>query len=130
MEKIHDLLDEFRKSYNMTFYVNYFTENPHHINEIIEIIKRQEKHPYPAHGSWILTHIVKKDMVLIYPFQKELIDVILVQENQSVLRNIVSVFQFLDISIYKESELLERYISFIKRMRIRSLFKFIACIVW
>lgn len=114
MDKIHDLLDEFRKSLNMTFYVKCFVDNPKYIKEIVEIIKRQEKHPFPEYGSWILTHIVKQNADLIEPFKNELIDVILIKQNQSVLRNVVVVLRDLGISEYKETELLDRYISFIK----------------
>ena len=114
MTKIHNLLEEFRNSLNMTFYVNYFYENPTRINEIVDIIKRQEKHPYSEYGSWILTHLVKRDASLIRPYQKDLIDIILTKQNQSVARNVVNILQFFEISNYMESELLDRYISFIK----------------
>lgn len=110
-----DLILEFHQSRNFKFYTNFFIQNPNHIGEIISFIEKKEKYPFSEYGSWLLTHIVKLDQSCILPFEKQLIDIVLNEvENQSVLRNCMNVLQFLPINSYKESELIDQLISFIK----------------
>ena len=112
--QIHELLNDFRKSGKMTFYVDYFLQNPKKINELVDVIVNEEKYPYPEYGSWILIHIQKANPLFVEPFQNKLIDVILKSSNQSVLRNCCNILQSISKTDYREAELLDRIIDFIK----------------
>jgi hypothetical protein len=109
-----DLILKFHKSRDIKFYTNYFVQNPNQIVEIISLIEKKEKYPFSEYGSWLLTHIVKLEPSLILPFEKQLIDIVLNEvENQSVLRNCSHILLLIPTISYKESELMDRLISFI-----------------
>jgi hypothetical protein len=110
-----DLILKFHQSRDIKFYTNYFIQNPNKIGEIISLIEKKEKYPFSEYGSWILTHISKLEPSLILPFEKQLVDIVLNEvENQSVLRNCTNVLLLIPAISYKESELMDRLISFIK----------------
>ena len=111
-----DLILKFHQSRDIKFYTNYFIQNPNKIGEIISLIEKKEKYPFSEYGSWILTHISKLEPSLILPFEKQLVDIVLNEvENQSVLRNCTNVLLLIPAISYKESELMDRLISFIKK---------------
>ena len=110
-----DLILKFHQSRDVKFYTNYVIQNPNQIGEIISLIEKKEKYPFSEYGSWLLTHIVKLEPSLILPFEKQLVEIILNEiENQSVLRNCTNVLLLIPSITYKESELMDRLISFIK----------------
>lgn len=112
--QIHDLLNDFRKSGKMAFYVDYFLQNPKRIDDLVNVVVNEVEYPYPEYASWILIHIQKANPMLIEPFTNGLIDVILKSDNQSVLRNCCNMLQFIPKTTYRESELLDRFIDFIQ----------------
>jgi hypothetical protein len=61
-----------------------------------------------------LTHVVQEKPEYLKSFQTQIIDVVLQDNNQSVLRNCVKILLHSESSNYRESELLERYIGFVK----------------
>ena len=110
-----DFILEFHSNRDLKLYNSKVLESPDLIKGIIELIIKKEKYPISEYASWILTHTVKSNNQLLIPFQNELIDFILTEnDNQSVLRNCTNVIHLLPLSSYKESELIERYINFIK----------------
>ena len=106
---------DFHSNRDLKLYCKKIIESPELVEGIIELILTNSEYPISEYASWILTHVVKSDKKLLIPFQNVLIDFILTEnKNQSVLRNCTNIIQGLDLSEYKESELIERYIDFIK----------------
>lgn len=106
---------EFHSNRDLKLYNSKILKSPQLVEGIIKLIVNKEEYPISEYASWILTHVVKSEKNLLIPFQNELIDFILTEnENQTVLRNCTNIIQCLDLIEYKESELIERYIDFIK----------------
>jgi len=106
---------EFHSNRDLKLYNSKVLASPNLIKGIIELIINKEEYPISEYASWILTHTVKSNAMLLQPFQNELIDFILIENNnQSVLRNCTNILNELPLLVYKEGELIERYIDFIK----------------
>lgn len=102
-------------SRDLKFCVAYFQQHTNQIAELVDVAVRNEEYPFPEYSSWILTHIAKWDKSVVAPFYNNLIDNILVEsDNQTVLRNNLNTIHCLEISDYKESEFIDRLISFIQ----------------
>jgi hypothetical protein len=110
-----EFIVEFHSNRDLKLYNSKILEDSKLVEGIIKLIINKEEYPIAEYASWILTHTVKSDKQLLIPFQNELIDFILTENNnQSVLRNCTNILNELPLSIYKEGELIERYIDFIK----------------
>lgn len=110
-----EIIQEFNQTRDFKRWTNFYLQNPKLINELVDVIVRKEKYPIAEYSSWLLTHIVKAKKEILYDFEKQFIEIIFNENNnQTVLRNCVNVLQFIPISNYKESELIDRYINFIQ----------------
>ena len=111
---LKNFLLDFHKTRNINYCVRFFHEKTFKVGDLLEFISLNKEYPFPEYGSWLLSHIAQADSSMVLPFRNQLIDLVLVEKNQSVLRNIVKIIESLGHSSYKETELLDRYISFIK----------------
>lgn len=111
---IYDLILNFHKTRNIKYYVTYFRENKSDIGELVKVIIQKKEYPFPEYGSWLLIHITKADASVVLPFRNQLVDMILDDHNQSVLRNVAKILEYLGYLDYRETELLDRFISFIE----------------
>ena len=110
-----EFIVEFHSNRDLKLYNSKILEDSKLVEGIIKLIINKEEYPIAEYSSWILTHTVKSDKQLLIPFQNELIDFILTEnDNQSVLRNCTNILNELALSTFKEGELIERYIDFIK----------------
>lgn len=111
---VKQLIDTYYKTHDLTKQAIRFIEDPRLLDELISIATSDLAHPYPESASWIMTHIQKLSPEILAPFQPQIIDTLLRSQNQSVLRNLMNVTASLELIEYKESELLDRLIAFIK----------------
>ena len=112
---LKEVIHLFKPNRDFKIPLNYLQSNLDGLQALIEMIITEKEYPYPEYASWILTHFVKIENSSVKPFQKELIDFILSpSSNQTLLRNVVNVLVQLKIDEYKESELLDRLMEFVK----------------
>lgn len=105
----------FHKKRDFKFTVAYFEKNSEEIKLLVDFITSQKAYPYAEYASWILIHITLFNKKLVEEYHKDFIDTVLMEEsNQTVLRNCVSILVQFDLMEYKEGELIDRLISFIK----------------
>lgn len=84
------------------------------IKELVEIVKNQEKYPLEELSSWALTHLIKTEKAEIQKYYYEIVDTLFLSKNQSVLRNCMSILYQLEIINYRDGELLDLILNFIK----------------
>lgn len=92
----------------------YFIENPKKLAELIDLAKSDLNYPFPQYASWWLFHISRSNSSVLLPFQNQLIDCVLENENMSVLRNTLGVLLELPMTEYKEGFLLNRLFHFLQ----------------
>jgi hypothetical protein len=112
--EIQDKILEFQKTRNVKEYAALFMHTPSEIEKLVELIVLKKEYPFSEYSSWLLTHVVQEKPMYLKPFQKQLIDVVLGDNNQSVLRNCVKILLHLSCIEYRETEMLDRYLSFIQ----------------
>lgn len=113
--ELKEVIHLFKPNRDFQIPLNFLTSNPNELKSLVEMIKTEKEYPYPEYASWILTHYVKVERDAVKPFQNKLIDFILSpSSNQTLLRNVVNVLVQLKIDDYKESELLDRLMEFVK----------------
>jgi len=95
-------------------YQSYFNENPHQVKELILLVEEMSEYPLQEYASWILVHLCKFQKEIVASFYTNFIEILFVNENQSVRRNILNVIQHLGISEYRESEFIDLLIAFIQ----------------
>ena len=110
----HILLENFKKERSFEKMFQLLETDQNLLSELVAIIKNLEPYPYPEYASWILTHYVEKYPERIKPFQADLIDTLFLTDKQTVLRNVLNTLQALDISNYREAELIDLLIGFIQ----------------
>lgn len=110
---IRDKVLEIREGRNFEEFQKYFRENPKAYKKLIELILKEEAYPVPEYASWILTHLCKTDAPNLQPFYAKIVDRLFINENQTVRRNLINVVDHLEITNYRESELIDLLISYI-----------------
>ncbi|MBI1837906.1 MAG: hypothetical protein HYR91_11645 [Flavobacteriia bacterium] len=111
---IQNELLAFHKTRDFKSYIPNLIENQTKIPELINLISNLEAYPMKEMSSWILTHLVKSNPQLIQPYYPKLVDILFITNNQTVLRNCVNILFHLQITTYKEGELVEKLITFLK----------------
>ena len=91
-----------------------FLENPAYLKELVNISCSDLPHPYPEYASWLLLNVCKKRHALIEPYIHQIIDRVLLSPNQSVLRNLTSLLNYFPVGSYREGELLDKLLEFIR----------------
>jgi hypothetical protein len=112
--KAKDFIDNMFLTRDFSKHVDIFIKDEGLLIDLVKTATSELPHPYPEYGSWLITHIVKSQPEILEKFQGDFIDCILASKNQSVLRNLVNTTQLLPLIEYKESEYLDKLISFIK----------------
>ena len=112
--EIRDLVLEIRTS-KILFkeYQKYFRSNPKEYKNLIELIIEEEAYPIPEYASWILSHLCKTDASVVQSFYNTIVDKLFFIKNPSVRRNLINVIDHLEITNYRESELIDLLLSFI-----------------
>lgn len=111
---IHERIDALRATHNREEYIRYYAENPKELGALVQVVLNLEPYPYKEYASWILTHLYKSyqlDLEYLYP---SFVDLIFKTDNQTVLRNIVNCISYMQITDYRESELIDLLISYIQ----------------
>lgn len=113
MDEVHEQILAFRWGRDKSAYIQYFTEEPQRLEELLDCIYRLEAYPVKEYASYILTHIVKSKKISGQPFYNDLADVLFKTDNQSVLRNVLNCLNEIGVQEYRESELFDLLIKFI-----------------
>ncbi len=111
---INSIVLEIKDGRKFDSYQSYFKKNPSEVEELVTLVEEMAEYPLQEYASWILVHICKSQKELVAPFYSRCIEILFVNENQSVRRNILNVIQHLKISTYRESEFIDLLISFIQ----------------
>lgn len=98
---------------NFKEYQDYFHSNPKEYKKLIKLITEEETYPIPEYASWILSHFCKTDTSIIQSYYNTIVDTLFKIKNQSVRRNLINVIDHLELTNYRESELIDLLISFI-----------------
>ncbi|MEY3237202.1 MAG: hypothetical protein RI883_1303 [Bacteroidota bacterium] len=112
--KAKDFIDNMFLTRDFSKHADVFLKDQKLLIDLVKTATSKLPHPYPEYGSWLITHIAKTQPKVLEKFQADFIDCILISKNQSVLRNLVNTTQLLPLIEYKESEYLDKLISFIK----------------
>ena len=113
MKELKHILDNFKRNRDFDGLTELFTENHELREDLFQIIKNKTEYPYSEHASWILTHFTKAKPKLTQLKIKLLIDILFETDNQSVLRNVLNTLNHLELSDYRESELIDLLVNFI-----------------
>lgn len=112
---ILELIDINRKKPSFQEQFTLFVENPEWIPDLWETVKSDLPHPYPEYAAWWWLHLGLKHPEKVKDYQQSMLDLMLIDENQSVLRSVVRVLSTLPYSTYNESECFERLLSFVEK---------------
>lgn len=113
-EEILEKIREFRSTRDKKAFTQYFTQNEHRLEILLESIWKLENYPYKEYASWMFFHIVRTHPESYQSYYNNLVDVLFKTDDQSVLRNVVNCIQTLKITEYRESEFIDLLISFIQ----------------
>lgn len=95
-------------------FIRLFEKHPSYLKPLLEEIFALSEYPYKEYASWILVHLSKSSQLNIQPYYNQLVDVIFKTHDQTVLRNVVNCLSVLEIETYRESELIDKLISFLQ----------------
>lgn len=112
-----EVFQAFHKTRDFKVAIPHFIDNEENLKELVECITFQREYPFAEYASWLLIHITQANRAIVQPFQKEIVDVVLSgTDNQSVLRNCVNILVQFDLIEYREGELIDRLIVFVKNV--------------
>lgn len=96
-----------RENRNPEIYNAYILANSNVIPELIKHANKEGNYPYQEYASWIMVFVSKQNPDLLKPYYNQLLDILLMSENQSVLRNLTKVIEKIRIQEYKETQFLD-----------------------
>jgi hypothetical protein len=114
MEDIRHKILSIRSTLDRSAFIDYFVEHPKEVDALAEFIFKLEEYPMKEYASWILTHICKSGRINVQYLYPKLVDVLFLAKDQSTLRNVANCINLLEVTDYRESELIDLLISFIK----------------
>ena len=112
--KAKDFINNMFLTRDFAKHVDVFVKDEKLLIDLVKTATSNLPHPYPEYGSWLITHIAKTQPQVLEKFQEDFIDCVMASKNQSVLRNLVNTTQLLPLIEYKESEYLDKLLTFIK----------------
>jgi hypothetical protein len=95
--------------------IQHYIERKYGINNLINNMSSSLEKPIPQYSSLVLTHIFKLFPGIVIDYQKEIIDVYLNVEDQTIAKNILFILSKLSISPYREMELLNNLMLQLKK---------------
>lgn len=111
---IRDKILEFRSTLDRSTLGDYFVNRPEEFKELLDCIFNLETYPYKEYASWMLIHISQSGKIDLQPYYPRLVDVIFTTNDQTVLRNVTRTLHELEITNYRETELIDLLIGFIQ----------------
>jgi hypothetical protein len=86
----------------------FFIAQPQEIPELVSFALSSKKHPVPAYSCWLLVHIAKAKPALLLPFLNPITEGLLLTQNHSVQRSLLSILLELPLNKPLEGELLNK----------------------
>lgn len=111
---IRERIIAFRNSRDRRSAITYLVDHPEELEALIKIITNLEEYPLKEYGSWFLLHVIKANRTKMQPYYPVLVDILFTTNDQTVLRNITCCLSELEITDYRESELIDLLISFVQ----------------
>lgn len=119
MEEVRKfLLEEFRWAMERQKLLTPFLTDNKKVDTLVRITANLEEYPLKEYASYALTHLQKSGLDLA-AYRNIFIDTLFIADNQSVLRNLTSILYKLPFNSYRESELLDLLLSFVKNPKNR-----------
>ena len=91
--------------------LTYFTNSDEQLNELTQLATTTSEYPIQEYSSWLLIHCVQTKKEFLNRNIQFIIDGFIATENHTVTRNLCNVLYKLELSEYRESELLDRLTS-------------------
>lgn len=111
---IKERVREIRIARDKPQFVTHFSSNKQDLDALVQLTLNLEEYPYKEYSSWVLVHLCKSktiDLQYLYP---SFVDLIFKTEDQTVLRNVVNCLGQINITEYRESDLIDQLIKFIQ----------------
>lgn len=83
------------------------------MDALLQCIFGLEPYPYQEYGSWLLVHIIRQKKLNCDHLYEPLTDTLFNTDNQTTLRNITICLEEIGVKEYRESELIDLFLSFI-----------------
>lgn len=112
--ELEELVKNCRYGSNMSECCAPFLSEKIPLKDLLEISISGKDYPIPEYSSWMFVHVVERKKELLLPIQNQLIDSLFKLNNQSQMRNFTKALSFLEVTEYKESELLGLLIGYIQ----------------
>lgn len=81
---------------------------------LLKSVFELEEYPYKEYASWILLHLIKESPTMYQYLYPQLVDVLFKTNDQTVLRNVTCSLVQLNLTSYRETELIDLLIRFIE----------------
>lgn len=111
---IKEKVREIRVVRDKQAFVAHFSRSKDDLDDLVNLTLNLAEYPYKEYSSWVLVHLCKSkttDLQYLYP---EFVDLLFKTDNQSVLRNVVNCLCQMEITDYRESDLIDQLIKFIQ----------------
>ncbi len=114
MDDIRQLVLDIRYERDKTNLIKYFSKHQDQLPELINLILQLDEYPYKEYSSWLLVHLLKSKKFELNHYYPEFVDLLFKTDDQTVLRNVTNCISMMPITDYRESELIDLLINFIK----------------
>lgn len=107
-----ELILAFRSDRNYLYFSTLAVQSDELFRAILHLCM-EKNYPFPQYSSWLVSHVAKNHLEKLLPFQEEIIDFVLICEDHSAQRNLISALKQLPFTEYKSGELLDRMFYFL-----------------
>ncbi|MES2588074.1 MAG: hypothetical protein V4622_03780 [Bacteroidota bacterium] len=113
MEELIEIVTKFKENRNFTEIIPQILANKKLSEDLFLMVQTKMEYPFAEHASWIMIHLCQENPSFVQKHEKRLIDILFDTNNQTVLRNIVNILNQLELTDYRESELIDLLVDFI-----------------
>jgi hypothetical protein len=106
------LKEDFRWAMDKKHLLGPFLKDTKKIDALVQITNNLEEYPLKEYASYALTHL-QKGGIDLSSYRKKFIDTLFATNDQTVLRNVTNMLSHMELSPYKEFELLDLLLSFV-----------------
>ena len=106
------LKEDFRWAMDKKQLLSPFLKDAKKIDALVQITHDLEEYPLKEYASYALTHL-QKGGIDLSSHRKKFIDTLFKTDDQTVLRNVTNMLSHMELTSYKESELLDLLLEFV-----------------
>lgn len=112
--ELRDKILEIRTTRDKKEFAEHFLKHPDQIDPMVQMILDEEAYPFKEYASWILFHLIRSKKFDFQYLYNSLVDHLFISKDQSVLRNVCNCVHELEITTYRESDLVDLLLSFVQ----------------